>query len=87
MQRPLSSIMMTRSVDTPSRSSSLVRMPTEGLRWPFSENGQELDKYARQFTLVAHNYAIDLGLEKRYEEAERLARRDRQTDFFGVYCP
>ena len=39
------------------------------------ENGQELDKYARQFTLVAHNYAIDLGLEKRYEEAERLARR------------
>ncbi len=39
------------------------------------ENGQGLDKYARQFTLVAHNYAIDLGLEKRYEEAERLARR------------
>lgn len=39
------------------------------------ENGQGLDRYARQFTLVAHNYAIDLGLEKRYEEASQLARR------------
>lgn len=38
-------------------------------------NNQNLEKYPRQFCLVAHNCAIDLGLEKQYGEAIQLAEK------------
>ena len=36
---------------------------------------RDLPGFANHFCLVAHNYAIDLGLEGRYEEAAALAER------------
>lgn len=39
------------------------------------KNNQELDKFAAQFCLVAHNCAIYLALEKKYEEAVQLVQR------------
>lgn len=39
---------------------------------------KDLDKYPRQFCLVAHNCAIDLTLEKQYEDAIALAEKGRQ---------
>jgi transcriptional regulator with XRE-family HTH domain len=43
------------------------------------ENNQTLDEYPRQFCLVAHNHAIDLALEKKYEESIRYAERCRDV--------
>ena len=43
------------------------------------KNDQELPKYAGHFCLVAHNYAIDLGLEKRYRECVEIAEQGRQV--------
>ena len=43
------------------------------------KNDQELPKYAGHFCLVAHNYAIDLGLEKRYRECIEIAEQGRQV--------
>lgn len=43
------------------------------------KNNQSLDSYARQFCLVAHNYAIDLALEKKYEESIHYAERCREV--------
>lgn len=42
------------------------------------KNNQDLEHYPRQFCLVAHNYAIDLGLEKQYEKAIPLAEKGRK---------
>ena len=39
------------------------------------KNNQELDKFAAQFCLVAHNCAIYLGAEEKYQEAAELAQR------------
>lgn len=38
-----------------------------------------LDKYPRQFCMVAHNCAIDLALEKQYEESLKLAEKGQQV--------
>ena len=38
-----------------------------------------LDKYPRQFCLVAHNCAIDLALEKQYGDALALAEKGQQV--------
>ena len=43
------------------------------------KNDQELPRYAGHFCLVAHNCAIALALEKRYDEAVELAERGWQT--------
>ena len=43
------------------------------------KNDWELPKYAGHFCLIAHNYAIDLGLEKRYQECIEIAERGRQV--------
>ena len=40
---------------------------------------QDLDKYPRQFCLIAHNCAIDLALEKQYREAVSLAERGQRV--------
>lgn len=39
------------------------------------KNGQELEGYPGQFCLIAYNYAINLALAGRYEEALELAER------------
>lgn len=39
------------------------------------KNSQTLDHYPRQFCLVAHNYAVGLGLEKQYEKAVPVAEK------------
>lgn len=39
---------------------------------------KDLDKYPRQFCLVAHNCAIDLALEKQHEESLKLAERGQK---------
>lgn len=43
------------------------------------KNNRELDKSARQFCLIAHNCAIDLGMEKEYEKATKLAQKGWDT--------
>lgn len=43
------------------------------------EHDQKLDGYAAHFCLVSHNYALNLGLEKRYEEAIEIANRGWQV--------
>jgi len=42
------------------------------------ENNKNLEKYPRQFCLVAHNYAIDLALEKKYKRAIELAEKGKK---------
>lgn len=42
-------------------------------------NSRELDKYPRQFCLVAHNCAIYFGLEKEFEKATQLAQKGWDT--------
>lgn len=42
------------------------------------EHDQKLAGYAAHFCLVSHNYALNLGLEKRYEEAIEIANRGWQ---------
>lgn len=50
------------------------------------KNDQELPKYAGHFCLIAHNYAIDLTLEKRLDEAVEIATRGQQTSVkYGDY--
>ena len=39
---------------------------------------KDLEKYPRQFCLVAHNCAINLALEKQYEEAIELAQKGQR---------
>lgn len=43
------------------------------------KNDQGLPKYANHFCLIAHNYAINLGLEKRYQECVEIAEQGRQV--------
>lgn len=43
------------------------------------ENNQQLSRYANQLTMVAFNYARELGLEKRYEEAVKTAELGRKA--------
>ncbi len=43
------------------------------------ENNQELPGYVVQFCLINQNYAIALCLEKRYEDAIKLAERGRKV--------
>lgn len=38
-----------------------------------------LDKYPQQFCLIAHNCAIDLALEKQYEDSLQLAEKGQQV--------
>lgn len=40
---------------------------------------KDLPRFAGHFCMIAHNYAIDLTLEKRYKEAITLAKRGQQT--------
>lgn len=49
------------------------------------KNNRELDMYPRQFCLVAHNCAIDLGVEGEYEKAAELARRGWDMSVKGGY--
>lgn len=43
------------------------------------EYNRGLDKYPRQFCLIAHNCAIDLALEKQYREAVSLAEKGQHV--------
>lgn len=43
------------------------------------KNYKDLAEYANYFCIVAHNYAIDLTLEKRYVEAIEIAERGRKN--------
>ena len=43
------------------------------------KNDQDLPKYANHFCLIAPNYAINLGLEKRFQECVEIAERGRQV--------
>lgn len=50
------------------------------------KNSKELAEYADYFCLIAHNYAIDLGMEKRYSESIEIAERGRRTClYYGDY--
>lgn len=50
------------------------------------KNDQELPKYAGHFCLIAHNYAIDLTLEKRLDEAVEIATRGQKISAkYGDY--
>ena len=50
------------------------------------KNNRGLDRYASQFCLIAHNYAICLAEEERYEEAAQLAERGQQVGVsYGNY--
>lgn len=40
---------------------------------------QDLDKYPRQFCLIAHNCAADLGLEKQHAESIKLAEKGQRV--------
>ncbi len=40
---------------------------------------KNLNKYPRQFGMLAHNCAIELGLEKRYKEAAALAEKGQKV--------
>ncbi len=42
------------------------------------KNNKDLDKYAQQFCLAAHNHAIDLGLEKQYKKAIQVSEKGRK---------
>lgn len=42
------------------------------------KNDQELAGYAAHFCLVAHNYAINLGMEKRYSDSIEIAEKGRR---------
>ena len=42
-------------------------------------HNQRLARYAGQLAMTAHNYSIDLGLEKRYKEAIEIAELGRRT--------
>ena len=43
------------------------------------QHNQRLARYAGQLAMIAHNYSIDLGLERRYEEAIEIAELGRRT--------
>lgn len=45
----------------------------------YIENNQSLDSYARQFCLVAYNYAHDLAMEKDYEKSVCYAEKCREV--------
>ena len=50
------------------------------------ENDKELAGYAGHFCLIAHNCAINLGMENRYSEAIDVAERGRKTCIqYGEY--
>lgn len=49
------------------------------LLWSMEKNNKGLTNYGRYFCLVAHNYAIDLTLEKRYAEAIEIASQGRDA--------
>lgn len=43
------------------------------------KHDRELAGFAGHYTMVAHNYAIDLGLEKRYDESIEIAEEGRRV--------
>ena len=53
------------------------------LLWYVEKNDQELVKYGNHFCMIAHNYAIALGLEKRYLDAIEIAEQGRKTCIFS----
>lgn len=56
------------------------------LLWYIEKNTKELSGYAARFTLVAHNYAIDLIYDKQYARAVEIAERGREAClYYGDY--
>lgn len=56
------------------------------LLWYIEKNCKELSGYARRFTLIAHNYAIDLLEDKQYAKAVEIAEQGRKTClYYGDY--
>ncbi len=56
------------------------------LLWYIEKYFKELAGYAGTFCLVAHNFAIYLGAEKRYAEAIEIAEKGRKTCiYYGDY--
>ena len=51
----------------------------ERLLQNIKENACELEDYPRQFCLIANNYAINLALSERYQDALELAEQGRQV--------
>ncbi len=50
------------------------------------ENGRDLEDFPGLFCLIAHNYAINLGLAGRYPEALKLAEQGQQVSVrYGSY--
>lgn len=50
------------------------------------KNNQGLDRYASQFCLIAHNYAINLARAEQYKDAKELAERGRSVGIrYGDY--
>lgn len=50
------------------------------------KNDDQLSTYAPQFTLIAHNYARELGLSKNYHQSIEIALQGRQTAIkYGYY--
>ena len=43
------------------------------------QHSQRLARYAGQLAMIAHNYSIDLAMERRYEEAIEVAELGRRT--------
>lgn len=49
------------------------------LLWYVEKNMKELSGYSAYFTLIAHNYAIDLLQDKQYARAIEIAEQGRET--------
>ncbi len=49
------------------------------LLWYIEKNDKELAAYPGHFCLVAHNYAIDMVMEKHYSEAIEIAEQGRKV--------
>lgn len=56
------------------------------LLWYVEKNCQELTGYANTFCLIAHNYAIALGIEEYYLESVEIADQGRKVcNYYGDY--
>lgn len=53
------------------------------LLWYIEKHTKELSGYSVRFTLVAHNYAIELSQDKQYAKAIEVAEQGRET---CLYC-
>ena len=77
--------MIARTLASEGKKEEAIDLYDQLLR-NIERNNRELDRFASQFCLIAHNYAISLGRAERYEDAIQLAERGQEIGVsYGNY--